>query len=320
MNIIEPLTDAPLATRLMRAISAMGRRPRRALLLPACGALLGLGLAGVVVLRPMPQSVAVPPGYIALVNQKGILTSDFVAQTAAVAGKPYAQTTATERSKTLQNMIDEELLVQRGMALDLPETTIEVRDVMTAAVNAQIDAASKGESPSDADLKSFYELHRVDYSMPGSMSVRDLVLHVGGYLNADQSTAQAETDAAEAVYQLRSGASVDRVMQHFGLTDSGRSERGEELDFAAKLHLGLKLFQVANALSDGEISEPVLDTDGVHILIMARRRPPQVTDFDSVRPKIYSDYAEATAKRAEQEGLKILRKGAQILVAPVPAS
>jgi hypothetical protein len=320
MNVSEFRTNAPMSTRVWRASSAWMRRPQRALLLPACGALLGLGLAGVAVLRPMPQSAVVPPGYIALVNQKGILTSDFVAQTAAVAGKPYAETTAAERSKTLQTMIDEELLVQRGVSLDLPETTTEVRDVMTAAVNAQVDAASRGESPSDADLKSFYESHRADYSMPGSMSVRDLVLHVGGYLNADQSTAQAETDAAEAVYQLRSGVPVERVMQHFGLTDSGRSERGEELDFAAKLHLGLKLFQVASALSDGEISEPALDTDGVHILVMARRRPPQVADFNSVRPKIYSDYTEAVARRAEQEGLKLLRKDAEILVAPVPAS
>ena len=43
------------------------------------------------------------------------------------------------------------------------------------------------------------------------MSLRDLVLHVGGYQNADQSTAQAETDAAEAVYQLRSGVAVERL-------------------------------------------------------------------------------------------------------------
>jgi PPIC-type PPIASE domain len=320
MKLSESPTNAPLSTRVRRAVARMAHRPQRALLLPACGALFGLGLAGFAVLRPMPQSMAVPPGYIALVNQKGILTSDFVAQTAAVTGKPYSETTVAERDKTLQNMIDEELLVQRGMALDLPESTIEVRDVMTAAVNAQIDAASKGEPPSDADLKTFYESHRTNYATPGSMSVRDLVLHVGGYLNADQSTAQAETDAAEAVYQLRSGVSVDVVMRHFGLTDSGRSERGEELDFAAKLHLGLKLFRIASELSDGEISEPVLDTDGVHILIMGRRRPPQVADFDSVRPKIYSDYTDAAAKRAELGGLRILRKDAQILMAPVPAS
>jgi len=35
-----------------------------------------------------------------------------------------------------------------------------------------------------------------------------------------------------------------------------------------------------------------------------------------VRAKVYSDYMEAVAKRAEEENLEILRKEAQILVAP----
>jgi PPIC-type PPIASE domain len=299
--------------------TALARRPQRAFLLPALGALLGMLVAGLALIRAAPQTLVVPPGYVALVNQKGLLMSDFIAQTATTTGKAFAETTSAERSKTLSDMIDEELLVQRGMALDLPETTTEVRDAMTAAVNAQVDAATKGSTPTDAQLQSFFDSHRSKYSTAGSMLVRDLVLHIGGYQNADQSTAQAETDAAEAAYQLRSGVSVDHVMEHYGLADSGRSDRDEVLDFAAKLHLGMKLFQIASVMSDGEISDPIVTGDGVHVLVMQRRRPPRVADFASVRPKVYSDYADAAAKSADEENLKILRKEAQILIAPEPA-
>jgi hypothetical protein len=299
--------------------TAFASRPQRAFVLPALGALLGMLLAGLALIRAAPQTLAVPPGYVALVNQKGLLMSDFIAQTAAATGKSFAQTTSAERSKTLGDMIDEELLVQRGMALDLPETTTEVRDVITAAVNAQVDAATKGSPPSDAQLHAFFELHRAMYSTAGSMRVRDLVLRVGGYQNADQSTAQAETDAAEAAYQLRSGVAVEHVMEHYGLADSGRSDADEVLDFAAKLHLGMKLFEIAASMSDGEISDPIVDSDGVHLLVMQSRRPPRVADFAAVRAKVYSDYAEALAKSAEEENLKILRKEARILIAPEPA-
>ncbi len=106
-------------------------------------------------------------------------------------GKPFAQSTPTERDKTLHDMIDEELLVQRGMVLDLAETTTEVRDVIAAAVNAQIDAGARGQLPSDAQLQEFYQAHRLTYATIGTMSLRDLVLHVGGYQDMDQSTAQA---------------------------------------------------------------------------------------------------------------------------------
>jgi parvulin-like peptidyl-prolyl isomerase len=285
-------------------------------LLPAAAALIGAAVAGVGLLRAAHDGVSVPPGYVAMVNGKGILFSDYQLQSAAESGKPFPQTTAAERAKTLQEMIDEELLVQRGMVLDLPETTIEVRTVMTAAVNAQIEAVTRGQAPSDAQLKEFYQAHRSSYSGEGSMSLRDLVLHVGGYQDIDQSTAQAEADAAEAIYQLRSGAAVERVMQHFGLVDSGRASSGEVLDFAAKMHLGAKLYRVAETLSDGQVSDPVSDTDGVHVLVMERRDPPHAADFTSARAKVYDDFMDAAAQRAQQAGLGILRRDAQIVLAP----
>jgi parvulin-like peptidyl-prolyl isomerase len=302
--------------KLLHNLSQKLRGSERAAILPACAALLGAAIAAMGLFRAAPNAEAVPPGYVAMVNKKGILTNDFQSQTASVTGKSFAETTAAERRKTLNDMIDEELLVQRGVLLDLPETTTEVRDVMTAAVNAQIDAATKGMVPSEAELMNYYQQHRSSYSTAGSMSLRDLVLHVGGYQAIDQSTAQAQTDAAEAIYQLRSGVATERVMEHFGMVDSGRADNGEVLDFAAKLHLGVKLFSVADKMVDGEVSEPIPDADGVHVLLMQRRVSPHVADFTSVKPKIYSDFMEAAAKRAQEEGLKILRRDAQITFSP----
>ena len=43
----------------------------------------------------------------------------------------------------------------------------------------------------------------------------------------------------------------------------------EELDFVVKMRLGDKLFEVASALGNGEISDPVIDVDGVHVLVAA---------------------------------------------------
>jgi PPIC-type PPIASE domain len=292
------------------------RRQKRATLLPACAAILGALVAGLGLLHTAPEITAVPPGYIALVNNKGLLISDFEALTADSTGKAFESTSVAERRKALHDMIDEELLVQRGTNLDLPETTTEVRDAMKEAVNAQITAALKGRPPTDADLKTYYEAHIAAYSTTGSMSLRDLVLHVGGYQDIDQSTAQAEADAAEAIYQLRAGAPIDHVAEHFGMTDSGRAGNGEVLDFAAKLHLGRKLFDAASGLSDGEVSNPLSDNDGVHVLVMQHRNAPRSADFNSVRAKVYTDYMEAQSRHAQEESLKVYRREAHIILAP----
>jgi hypothetical protein len=303
--------------RLARLFGAFGRRPHRTLALPALGAALGLFVAGLGLFRVAPTPVtAVPPGYVALVNQRPILMSDFIAQTESETGGAFDQATPEQRRQVLREMIDEELVVQRSLALDLPELEVEARQALVDGVNALVAAPILAQAPSDAELRAFYTAHRSDYAAGGDMQLHDIVLHVGGYQNVNQSTAQAEADAEEAIYQLRSGAALEYVMQHFGFVDSGRMDNSQQSDFLAKLHLGPQLFQVAGALRDGEISEPVADADGVHVLVMERRRPPRFTDFEAARNQVYEAYRKAQMARVQQENLKFLRGGAQILLAP----
>jgi hypothetical protein len=291
-------------------------KSRRALL-PVAAIILGLVLAGAGLFRaaPLPRA-AVPPGYVALVNQKGLLMSDYIAQTQVETARSFAEATPAERSKVLREMIDEELLVQRALVLDLPETTNEVRGSLVSAVNAQVAAPILAYVPTDAELRAYYESHRENYTGPGSMTVHDLVLHIGGFENADQSPTQALADATEAVYQLRSGASLAYVMEHFGFVNSGRMDDTDQLDFAVKLHLGDKLYSSAAQLRDGEVSEPIQDTDGMHILVMVRHEFPKVVDFSAVRDRVYLDFRAAASSRATQENLNLLRSQAQILLAP----
>jgi hypothetical protein len=207
---------------------ALVSRPQRTLYLPALAVVAGLLVAGVGLFRAAPRALtAVPPGYVALVNQKGILFSDFRAQVEMETGKTFADATAQERSRILREMINEELLVQRAVVLDLPETTNEVRTNMAIGVNTQVAAPLLAYEPTDAELRAFYDKSRQNYTSPGAMTLQDLVLHVGGYQNANQTLTQARADATEAVYQLRAGASVDYVMEHFGFARSGRAAEGE---------------------------------------------------------------------------------------------
>ena len=257
-----------------------------------------------------------PPGYVALVNQKGVLLSDLIAQVENATMKRFNEATPEEKRRVLRSMIDEELLVQRGLLLDLPETTIEVREAMQQGVEAQVAEPYWALPPTDAELRAYYDKTRSDYANDGTMIVHDLVMHVGGFQNANQSTPQALSDAAEAVYRLRSGASVDYVKEHYGFVDSNRLPAIEELDFVVKMRLGDKLFEVASALGNGEISEPVIEVDGVHVLVMDVRRPASVADFASVRDKVYQAYRREQGELATAANVRMLRSQAQILLAP----
>ena len=288
---------------------------RRGVALPVLGIVVGLSVAtaGLFGRGDAPET-RVPAGYVALVNGQGVLMSDFIAQTQTEMQKSFAQTTRAERAHVLMEMIDKELLVQRALVLDLPETTTEVRTTMADAVDAQAAAPALAEQPTEAALLAYYRRHRARYQSLGRMQLRDLVVHVGGYENIDQTFSQAEADAIEAVYQLRSGAPIDSVMEHFGMVDSGRVDREPTFDFAAKLHLGKRLYGVANQLSTGQVSEPVTMPDGIHVIVMLSRQPPVVEDFPQARAQVYSDYSQSRVLQADQANLEILRRQARILV------
>src|SRR5665213_534523 len=167
-------------------------RPRRTLLLPVLAVALGIVAAGFGLFRAVPKPLmVVPPGYVALVNQKGLLLNDFRAQVEQETSKRFTETTPAERARVLREMINEELLVQRAMVLDLPETANEVRANMAVGVNGQVAAPVLTYEPTDAELRAFYDKFRENYSSQGSLTLHDLVLHVGGYETANQTTAQA---------------------------------------------------------------------------------------------------------------------------------
>ena len=305
-----------LASLMGTAASTLAERPGRPIALTVLAAVAGLAAAGWGLLRPTAHELTtVPPGYVALVNQEPILMSDFISETEQAEGVPFAQTSPAERRQVLHRMIDEELGVQRALALDLPEQDTDVRSALVDGLNALVTAPALAQAPTDDDLRAYFSAHRANYASQGTMALTDLVLHVGGFENADQSVDQAMADAKQAAYELRSGAAVSYVEQHFGFIDAGKVN-GDEPDFAAKIHLGAALYAVASGMNDGEVSEPVADGEGVHLLVMRHRQAPVFTDFDAVRNNVYTDDLNAEKAKAKQDNLSFLRRGAQILLAP----
>ena len=302
---------------LGRIGASLSVRPQRPITLAFVAAFAGLAVAGAGLLHPAAKDMTtVPPGAVALVNQKPILMSDFMAETEMVAGVPYDEASPAERAEVLHRMIDEELLVQRSLALDLPEQDVDVRNALIDGVTAQVNLETAATRPSDDQLRAYFNANRGAYANQGSMNITDLVLHVGGYENADQTVDQAMSDAAQAVYELRSGDTMDHVKQHFGFVDSGKLAAGDQWDFAARIHLGPKLYATAEKLSDGQVSDPVADSDGVHVLVMQHRQAPVFTDFDTVRNNVFSDFTNKQKAKAKQENIDFLRSSAQIIVLP----
>jgi hypothetical protein len=276
------------------------------------GAAIGLAIAGFGLLTAKGTAThVVPPENVALVNQRPILRTDFIAQTEAELGKPFGEATVAERLKVLDEMIREELFVQRGLELDFPGTDPDTRTALVAAVEQQVVADVTTHQPADAELRKHFEENRASYATEGTMALHNLVLP-----KAKSSGPDALATVKKAAEALRAHIPLEEVEKTYGLQEQVPDHASDEqFYFAQKIHLGEALYERALELNDGEVSEPLAADDGVHIVQMVKQVKPLPLTFERVRSQVLNDYITAAKKRLEDADLQYLRDKGDILIA-----
>jgi hypothetical protein len=272
----------------------------RSMLLCSIGAIIGLVIAGIGLFSARGTATHnVPPEDIALVNQRPVLRSDFVTQLESETGETFEQTTRAEKLKVLDEMIREELLVQRGLELDFAETDQATRSALATAMDQQALAEATTSQPSEQQLREFYDRHPDKYSSDGILTVRHLVV-----------PAQKVHDVVNA---LHSDMPVEEVIERYGLTEPRND--GDEFYFAAKIHLGDALFAKALKVKPGEVVEPVQQPDGFHVVKILQNKAPVPLSYDRAKLQVLTDYKNAQQEKLMTATMKFLRERSKILVA-----
>lgn len=276
----------------------------RSFVLMAGGVLLGLVLAGYSLFTARSASTLIVPGEdVALVNQQPVSRADYVALLQTLYGVDLAHATREQRRKVLDDMIREELFVQRGKELDVASSDPDVRSALVNAVELEISENAITAQPSEAALRQFYATHQDRYVSEGIMRVKDLVFPAGVLAQLP-----AEPQA------LKSAVHDPQALARLNGRDSGRTQ-DDEFYFAAKIHLGDQLFAAARDLPDGAVSAPLRMADGIHILAMEKNKRPVPFDFAAARAQVLSDYRAQAIERSKAGGESFLRKRANVLIA-----
>lgn len=295
--VVEPEVQAAGAWRRFDRIS-----PRRSLALCTLGAVVGLAAAGAALFTARgTTTLIVPAEDVALVNGQAIARSDYLANLRALYDVAPSEASPVQRRKVLDDLVTEELMVQRGRELDVAAADPDVRAATVNAVEQSVAADALTKIPAPEALRAYFEAHKDRYADEGVIVARDLVFPPA-----------AATAAAQA---LAAGRPTDAVLAQFGGHDSGRT-RGEEFYFAARIHLGETLFDVARPLASGGVSAPIAQPDGTHLVQVLHNRPPVPLSYEAALPAVRDDYTQAAVKRLQARHADFLRKRASILVAP----
>jgi parvulin-like peptidyl-prolyl isomerase len=283
---------------------------RRPLVWLAAGAAAGVALAAWGLLGSA-AGAGLPDGAVASVNGTPIYAEDYRRLVEGVESDTREPAGPELRRRVLDRMIEEELLVQRGVELGLVESDRRVRADITQAMIQSIVVETEDEKPEPDELRRFYEEEAGFFTQPGRVRVAQVFFRVP--TPADEP-AKLER-AKEARRRLVAGEPLAAVRASLG--DTEVSPIPDALLPAAKLreYVGPTALRAVLEIPPGTTSEPVRTGMGLHVFQVIEREEPRVPPLEEIAPHVEAEWVRRAGDRALRGYLDELRAEAQVTTA-----
>jgi hypothetical protein len=274
---------------------------RRGVALLTVGAVAGLGLAALRLVWRPAAALPVPSDAVATVNGVPIPRADFVQALTSVATDRRRGLRAGDPRQVLDRLIDEELLLQRALALGLVRREPRVRGQLVSTMIDTALAEAGTQEPSEDELRAFYDQHREYFAQPGQ--VRVMHRAVSG------TDAGARKRAVELATVLQTGGALE--------AGDGVVTAPDALLPAAKLeqYLGPTVLETALRLPVGGVSQPIASSGAYHVIRVEERESDAVPPFAAVRASVRAEVMRRRGETALRAYLDRLRGEADIAVA-----
>lgn len=264
-----------------------------ALLAAVAGAVL-LALAGVV-----DDAPELPADAVAVVNGQVLGREGFESMLERLATRTGDSPDPGARRELLSRLIDEELLLQQGLALGVPRAEGRVRSQIVQEVIRQAVAASAGQPVTEAELAAFHSTH-VGYFRRGSRQ-RVVRLDFDNRNAADEFRMLVARDGPQRALALHAAA-ISPLLPDALL---------EEPRLVDRLGAGLAA-RVASLEVGGMLVEP-RDGGGASVLLLRERQAAFDPPLAEIRAQVEIEYRRRRDEAALATFVRSLREQARIV-------
>jgi parvulin-like peptidyl-prolyl isomerase len=283
----------------------------RPIALLIAGGAIGIALAATGLLTAQGDQHALPPNAVATVNGQPISAQEYGRVVEALAEDRRSGVDDEQRRFVLKRLIEEELLIQRGLELGLAQHDSRVRKDLTAAVIDSVVAEVNDLRPDTAELRRFYDENRELFASSGQLRVRQVWFSV-----ADPAQAGAALERArQSADRLRNGDDFATVRADLG--DREIAPLPDALVPLVKLsdYLGPTAVRTLQAMKVGDVSDPVRSGTGYNVLQLVDSRPGDPPAFEDIEALVLNEYRRRAADEALRRYLDDLRERADIVTA-----
>ncbi len=286
-------------------MSEISNRSRLTLL--ALGAVAGLIMAASGLVERWGASGGALPDYaVARIGERFITRERYLQVASDLAADRRSPLDERDRQFVLDRLIDEELLIMRGIEMGLAGNAPQVRKSIASVLIAQIAAEAEAQSPDEAALRALYESDPEFFTTTARYHLR--------WLSLPGADDQAGQKAADTYQQLSVNVPLQDVMQSTGL--QLETVLPDAMLPLAKLadYLGSELARQAAGMQPGEYSAPIAAGGSFHILYLVDRQVGELPAFEQARPLLEAEYLRREGDKALRRYLAWLRQRAEIIV------
>jgi peptidyl-prolyl cis-trans isomerase SurA len=172
-------------------------------------------------------------------------------------------------------------LKQQGVTMEQYKARIKGEIERTQLIGQDL----RGGNPevSDEDVRKYYEAHKAEWGERSAVTVRDIFLQF--------QPGMTQRDAMRTVEQARAlKKAADEGQPFEGLarrySQGPGAENGGLLGTFKKGEMAPQLEQVVFALREGEVSQPMVGPQGVHLLKLDRAQSSGSVELDQVKDEI----------------------------------
>ncbi len=237
---------------------------------------------------------------IATVDGVAIARADYERALASLAADKRSPLTTVDARRALDRLIDEELLVRRGLDLGLGTSDLAVRKALVDAMVQFASAEAAGREPDDAELRRFYA-ERPDLVQAGP----ELRVSVVNFPAGDAAQVAAMRAALRAGQDFNASARASRAEAVY--VPDTLLPASKIADYA-----GPSVRDAAIALAPGDVAGP-LEAGGVPtFVLLLDRRAGAAPPFEQVRELVAEEWRRRQSEASLEHYLAQLKRHSKI--------
>ncbi|RSE64969.1 peptidylprolyl isomerase [Alcaligenes faecalis] len=201
----------------------------------------------------------------------------------------------------LRSRLAEKAVVEQAKAQEWDKKA-EIRSAIEEAQNqvilrSYLQSVSEpaADYPSEQDLQTAYQANQNQFQLPAMYRLSQIFLSVPD--KDEQALAQAKKRADAWVKQMREGKADFAALAKEHSDEKISAERGGDNGFLPMSQLVPAMRATVAKLEPGQLSDPIVQADGVHILQVTDLRPASVRSLDEVKPAL----RDALRRQRQQE-------------------